>query len=73
MSAVLSDSVPPLVKITSSGLAAPIPAATCSRASSSPRYASRPSEYSEFALPNRSEKYGSIASRTRSSTGVVAA
>jgi hypothetical protein len=67
----LSDSVPPLVKYSSPG-SAPMHAAITPRAFSSADFASRPYECTEEALPNMSEKYGSMASRTRGSRGVVA-
>jgi hypothetical protein len=48
-------------------------AATCSRPRSTAFCASQPYAcWRLAALPNRSEKYGSIASSTRGSTGVVA-
>ena len=68
----LSDSVAPEVKTISLPLA-PMSAATCSRASSTAFSAVQPKLWLRLAaLPNFSVKYGSIASRTRGSTGVVA-
>ena len=67
----LSDSVAPLVQ-TISRAVAPMSRATSSRASSTASAASHPNEWLfEAAFPDRSVKYGSIASRTRGSTGVV--
>ena len=70
MSARLFDSVAPEVKTISSG-SAPMKAATRPRASSSVSVASSPTPCSEAGLPNRSVKYGSIASTTRGSTGLA--
>ena len=53
--------------------AAPISAATCARAASTASRASQPNACCLLCgLPNCSVKYGSIASSTRGSTGVVA-
>ena len=68
----LSASVPPDVK-TISFSPAPSTAATWARAASTAARASRPSRWSSDGLPYRSQKKGSIASRTRGSIGVVAA
>jgi hypothetical protein len=68
----LFDSLAPLVK-TISPADAPMSAATCSRPRSIAFCASQPYAcWRLAALPNRSVKYGSIDSRTRGSTGVVA-
>ncbi len=68
----LSDSVAPLVK-TISRAVAPISPAICLRAASTASSACQPNEWFRLAaFPKRSVKYGSIASRTRGSTGVVA-
>ncbi len=68
----LSDSVAPLVKTISFALA-PMRSATCLRPCSTASSASQPYLWLRLAaLPKRSVKYGSIASRTRGSTGVVA-
>ncbi len=68
----LSDSVAPLVKTISLAVA-PIRSATCLRATSTASSACHPNEWLRLAaLPKRSVKYGSIASSTRGSTGVVA-
>ena len=53
--AILSDSVPPLVKITSSGFA-PIKDATCALADSISFLASLPSEYRVDAFPKEFTK-----------------
>ena len=72
LSARLFDSVAPLVK-TISFAVAPISSATCLRAFSTASSASQPKLWLRLAaLPNMSVKYGSIASNTRGSTGVVA-
>ena len=64
-------SVAPEVQTISLPLA-PISAATCSRAISTASSAAQPKEWLRLAaLPNSSVKYGSIASSTRGSTGVV--
>ena len=71
-SARLFDSVAPLVKQTSRG-SAPIRPATCRRAASAASRAAQPNAWCRLAaLPNRSVKYGAIASTTRGSAGVVA-
>ena len=68
----LSDSVAPLVQTMSFGLAL-ISRAICSRPCSAAFSASQPNPWLRLAaLPNVWVKYGSIASRTRGSTGVVA-
>ena len=68
----LFDSVAPLVNMISLPLA-PMSAAACSRARSTAASASHPNLWLRLAaLPNRSLKYGSIASSTLGSTGVVA-
>ncbi len=68
----LFDSVAPLVK-TISFAVAPISAATCLRATSTASSACHPKEWLRLAaLPNRSVRYGIIASSTRGSSGVVA-
>ncbi len=68
----LSDSVAPLVKMISFARA-PISRATCSRPASTASSASQPKPWLRLAaLPKASLKYGSIASSTRGSTGVVA-
>ena len=66
-------SVDPEVKMISLG-SAPISAATCSRAMSTPSSASQPYRWLRLpGFPNLVVKYGSIASTTRGSHGVVAA
>ena len=60
----------PEVKTISSG-SAPMEAATFARAVSSVDVASSPTPCSEAGLPNRSVKYGDIASTTRGSTGLA--
>ncbi len=61
----------PLVQTTSRAVA-PMSRATSSRASSTASSAFQPKEWLfDAAFPNRSVKYGSMASRTRGSTGVV--
>ena len=68
----LSDSVAPEVQTISLPLA-PMSAPTCSRASSTAFSAVQPKLCERLAaLPKFSVKYGSIASTTRGSTGVVA-
>jgi hypothetical protein len=68
----LFDSLAPLVKMISAGVAL-MSAATCARAVSIALAASQPHACWRLAgLPKRSEKYGSISARTRGSTGVVA-
>src|SRR5262245_61745502 len=68
----LMDSVPPEVKTISLGSRAPISAATSARALSTALSASQPNGWLRLAgWPNFSVKYGSIASSTRGSTGVV--
>ncbi len=68
----LSDSVAPLVKTTSLGFA-PMRAASCLRPVSTASSASQPNAWFRLAaFPNFSVKYGSIASTTRGSAGVVA-
>ena len=70
--AMLLDSVAPDVKKISRGRA-PISPATCARAASTASLASAPKAWlSEWGLPNLPEKYGSMASTTRGSVGVVA-
>jgi len=67
----LLPSVPPDTKITCEGWAltsAPI----CWRAASTALRATVPNSWRLDALPNRSRRYGSIASSTLSSRGVVA-
>ena len=70
--AMLSDSVPPLVK-TISLSAAPRAPATWARARSTASRPSRPSAWISDGLPYRSTKYGIMRSKTRGSTAVVAA
>ena len=71
-SARLFDSVAPLVKQISRG-SAPTTPATCRRAASAASRAAQPNAWCRLAaLPNRSVKYGAIASTTRGATGVVA-
>ena len=66
------DSVAPEVKTISRG-SAPRAAAITSRAAPTAASARRPKTWlREAAFPKCSVKYGSIASRTRGSTGVVA-
>ena len=66
-------SVAPDVKMISLGLA-PINAADCSRANSTPSSDSQPNLWLRLEeLPNLSLKYGSMASTTRGSQRVVAA
>jgi hypothetical protein len=68
----LFDSVAPLVKMISFGLA-PIRSATCLRAVSTASSAAQPKAWLRLAaLPKSCVKYGVIASSTRGSTGVVA-
>ena len=68
----LSDSVAPLVKMISFAVA-PISEATCWRAFSTASSPAQPNEWLRLAaFPNFSVKYGSIASSTRGSIGVVA-
>ena len=68
----LLDSVAPLVKTISLGVAL-ISRAICARAFSTASSAVQPNAWLRLAaLPNFSVKYGSIASTTRGSTGVVA-
>ncbi len=68
----LSDSVAPLVNTISFGLA-PMRSAICLRAFSTASSASHPNGWLRLAaFPKCSVKYGSIASTTRGSTGVVA-
>src|SRR5438876_6747487 len=68
----LIASVPPDVKTSSFGSRAPISAASCSRARSTAASASQPNGWLRLAgCPYFSVKYGSIASTTRGSAGVV--
>ena len=68
----LFDSVAPLVKTISFALA-PMRPATWARAFSTASFEVQPNEWLRLAaLPNFFVKYGSIASSTRGSTGVVA-
>ncbi len=68
----LSDSVAPLVKTISFAFA-PMRSATCLRALSTASSASHPNGWLRLAaFPKCCVKYGSIASTTRGSTGVVA-
>ncbi len=68
----LSDSVAPEVK-TISLSEAPMSAATCLRACSTAASAFQPNAWlRDAALPKSSRRYGSIASSTRGSSGVVA-
>ncbi len=68
----LSDSVAPLVKMISLGVAL-MSEATCARAFSTASSPAQPKEWLRLAaLPNFSLKYGTIVSTTRGSTGVVA-
>ena len=68
----LLDSVAPLVKMISFALA-PIRAATCRRAASTASSAFHPKACVRLAaLPKCTEKYGSMASSARGSTGVLA-
>ena len=69
--AVLTLSVPPLVKTISSG-SAPTSAATCSRACSMARRASLAAAYEPDGLAKPSRNHGSMASSTSGSSGVVA-
>src|SRR5262249_14211037 len=65
-------SVPPEVNTISLGSRAPISFASCSRPRSIPPSASQPKGWLRLpGCPNFSVKYGSIASRTRGSIGVV--
>ena len=60
------------MKTISFGSRAPISLAICSRALSTAASASQPKAWLRLAgCPNFSVKYGSIASSTRGSTGVV--
>ena len=68
---MLSDSVPPLVNTISLG-EHPIDAATVSLAPSTARRVPWDSSYGLDGFPYLSLKYGSIASTTRGSVGVVA-
>src|SRR5687768_6426916 len=66
------DSVPPDVKTSSLGSRAPISLASSPRARSTAPSASHPKGWLRLAgCPNFSVKYGSMASSTRGSTGVV--
>ena len=65
------DSVAPDVNVTVRGVA-PITRAVCSRAFVTASSAVQPSACSLEALPKCWRKNGSMASSTRSSTGVVA-
>src|ERR1700716_1844284 len=68
----LIDSVPPEVKTSSFGSRAPISVAILPRAASTAPSASHPNGWLRLAgCPNFSVKYGSIASTTRGSHGVV--
>src|SRR5438552_16206360 len=68
----LIASVPPDVKTSSFGSRAPINAASCSRARSTAASASQPNGWLRLAgCPYFSVKYGSMASTTRGSAGVV--
>ncbi len=68
----LFDSVAPLVKMISFALA-PMSAATCRRAASTASSAFQPNACVRLAaLPKCTEKYGSMASSARGSTGVLA-
>src|ERR1051325_2031917 len=72
LSARLIASVPPDVNPSSFGSRAPISVASCSRARSTAPSASQPNGWFRLAgWPNFSVKYGSIASTTRGSAGVV--
>ena len=68
---MLSDSVPPLVKTISAGVAFRS-VATWARASSIAPFDSWPKAWTLDAFPKCSPKYGSIASRTSGRTGVLA-
>src|SRR5262245_50557690 len=68
----LIESVPPEVKTISLGSRAPTNRAMCARAASQAPSASHPKGWLRLAgWPNFSVKYGSIASTTRGSQGVV--
>ncbi len=68
----LFDSVAPLVQTISFALA-PTSRATSARAASTASSAFQPNAWLfEAALPNSTEKWGSMTSSTRGSTGVVA-
>ena len=68
----LIASVPPEVKMISLASRAPIRVPICSRARSTAASASQPNGWFRLAgWPNFSVKYGSIASTTRGSAGVV--
>ena len=67
----LLASVPEAVNTTSGGTA-PSKAATCARAASTASRAACPKRCSDDGLPCRSPSHGSMASRTRGSSGVVA-
>src|SRR5580704_6363607 len=68
----LSDSVAPLVKMISFGVA-PISEAICCRALSTASSPAHPKLWLRLAaLPNFSVKYGNMAASTRWSIGVVA-
>src|SRR6266581_3437838 len=72
LSARLIDSVPPDVNTISFGSRAPMILASCPRAWSTAVSASQPNEWLRLAgWPNFCVKYGSIASTTRGSVGVV--
>ena len=75
--AALSASVAPDVKITSSGRLAPSAREVRMRASSSAANASRPTLWTEFALPNGAWtpacRYGAMACAAQADKGVVAA
>ncbi|SIN18336.1 Uncharacterised protein [Mycobacteroides abscessus subsp. abscessus] len=71
LTARLSASVPPPVRMTSAG-SAPRLAAICSRAVSTAERADRPAPCRAEALPP-ARSWASMASRARGSTGVVAA
>src|SRR5438270_10243243 len=72
LSARLIASVPPDVKTSSFGSRAPISLASRPRAASTAASASQPKGWLRLAgCPNLSVKYGSIASTTRGSHGVV--
>src|SRR6266511_5802553 len=71
VTARLHDSVPPLVKISSCGLARKS-AASLSRALSMAARAARPAKCTLDGFPKCRSRYGSIASRASSQSGVVA-
>lgn len=71
-SAVVFDSVPPEVKMTSWSCSAPIRAWTARRAAFTAPPTSAPKAWIEDALPNCSVKKGSMAATASGATRVVA-